>query len=67
MVILFADLGLVESGVMRVLELDVLQALVLLDKAVADDLHLRLPWDCLEIRMQDACVRAIEHLSRSVA
>ncbi len=45
--------SLMERAVMRMLERDVLQALVLWDEAVANYLHLRLVRDCLEIRMQN--------------
>lgn len=45
---------LMKGPVLRVLELDVVQTFKGFDKAVANDLDLRLAWDGLEITMQDA-------------
>jgi hypothetical protein len=43
----------VEGCVVRVAQRDVGQALVFGDEAVANDLNLRLVWDCFEVRVQD--------------
>lgn len=43
---------LMKGPVVRVLELDVVQTFKGFDKAVANDLDLRLAWDGLEITMQ---------------
>lgn len=47
------NVRLVELAVVRVAELDVLEAFVLLDEAVADDLDLGLVRNSLEIGVQD--------------
>lgn len=38
---------------MRVLELSLCEAFVVVDGAIADELHLRDTWDGLEIRVED--------------
>jgi len=57
---------LVEGLVVRVLELNVLQALVLWHEAIANDLHLWLVWDRLQVWVQDAAL-SIEGLAVAVA
>lgn len=52
-VLLGRDGGSVERSVMRMSQLEILQALVLIHEAIADDLDLRLVRNSLEIRMQD--------------
>lgn len=62
----FRDYGFVEGLVMRVLELDVLEAFVLGHEAVSDDLNLRLVGDGLEVGVEDASL-GIESLAVAVA
>lgn len=62
----FRDDGLVESLMMRVLELDVLKTFIRRNKAVADDLDLRLMWNCLQVWMQNGALR-VKSLAVSIA
>lgn len=64
-VIGFWDYGLVECLVVWVLELDVFEAFVRLDEAVANDLDLWLMWNGLEVRMEDAFL-SIQSLSVTI-
>ena len=65
-IVFFGDWVLVESLVVRVLELDVCKSLVLRNKAIADDLDLRLVRDSLEVGVQDT-VFGVERLAMTVA
>ncbi len=65
-IVFFRDWVLVERLVVRMLEFDVFQSLILRDKTIADDLHLRLMRDCLEVWMQDALF-GIKRLAVAVA
>lgn len=52
-ILLIWDNGLVESAVMRVTELSVLETFVGFNEAIANDLDLRLMGDGLEIRVEN--------------
>ena len=39
--------------VMRIFQRDVLQPFIFLDESISDNLHFRLMWDGLQIRIQD--------------
>lgn len=60
------DDGLVESLVVWVLEFDVLEAFVGRYQAVADNLDLRLMWDCLQVWVKDRAL-GVKSLSMSIA
>jgi hypothetical protein len=65
-IILLGDDALVEGLVVRVLELDVLEALILGHETVADDLYLRLVRDGLQVRVQDTAL-SIQRLAMPIA
>jgi hypothetical protein len=52
-VFFIGDVRLMEFAVVRVFECNILQPFVLRNKAVANDLHLWLVWDGLEVRVED--------------
>ena len=47
------DLGLVETRMLRVLQLGFSEALVVVNSTVSDELDLRNSWDRLEVRVKD--------------
>lgn len=65
-IVFFRDRVLVKRLMVRVLELNVFESLILRNKAVADDLDLRLMRDRLEVRVQDTFF-GVERLAVTVA
>lgn len=65
-IVSFRDGVLVKLPMVWMHELEVFETLVLWNMAVADDLHLRLVWDSLKIRVENAAF-GVECLAMPVA